>query len=136
MSSGDNPNDGRLEVQPPPVARGVIIVPLLVRWLNERGQGGSSAGVEPLLWQRYEFGLRKYGQPLMSGDGRRSASDAIEELLDALCYVVAAHIKDEDLERVRRLHALLGELLTHEAGVEVRHLADAQADMLGIRARV
>ena len=107
--------------QPRPVQRGVPVVPVLLRWLRERSTSLCAVdrdALASLLQQRYEMGLAKYGQPLMSDDGRDSARDAAEELLDALCYATAMHLKDPtsrenacDMNAIRTLHTILGELI-------------------------
>ena len=113
--------------QQPPRRRGEPVVPVLLRWLKERRAPDDAAvtsRVSVMLRERYAMGLAKYGQPLMSDDGRDSVVDAVQELLDALCYVAAVHMKrqaggdaggsdtgSDPLDGVRELHALLGELL-------------------------
>jgi hypothetical protein len=40
----------------------------------------------PLVRAREEFGTRKHGQPLLTGDGRNTAVEIINEALDNLAY--------------------------------------------------
>jgi len=49
------------------------------------------------LLKRKEFGTKKYGEPLMSNNGRNALLDAYEEVLDLVCYLRQA--LDEDLQR-------------------------------------
>lgn len=77
------------------------------------------------LQQRRQFGVEKYGQPLMPFNGRRSLQDFYEELMDATLYVKQHLIEIESfpslsIEEWATVVRLLGELRdsTEEAGYE------------------
>jgi hypothetical protein len=82
--------------QPPPVPKGDPVTPLLVDWLIHSFAGTLSAeqivDINEKLIERYHFGLQKYGQPLMTKDGRDEVVDAREEALDMLQYVYKAKL--------------------------------------------
>ena len=44
----------------------------------------------PMMEERRQLGIERYGQPLQRGDGRDHLSDAKQELLDAAVYLWAA----------------------------------------------
>lgn len=44
----------------------------------------------PLMRERHELGVERYGRPLRAQDGRDHAIDALQELLDALVYLEGA----------------------------------------------
>lgn len=60
--------------QQAPVPKGTDVQQALIRALRERR----------------EHGIRKYGQPLMTEDGRDTLRDAWEEALDLACYLTKA----------------------------------------------
>lgn len=93
--------------EPPPVDRGEPVTPPLVEWLRGRGLEDTARLVEA----RDAFGREKYGQPLMSHDGRDPIEDARQEFGDALQYVQRALMVGADLSPLREpLHALVGPL--------------------------
>lgn len=49
-----------------------------------------------LVRQRDAFGRAKYGQPLMTGDGRDHVNDAVAEQVDGAFYEVAALLEGRD----------------------------------------
>jgi len=59
-----------------------------------------------LLAERQEEGLRRYGQPLRTWNGRDARRDLREELLDAFQYALQADREHRDLLRVLRVLAL------------------------------
>jgi len=75
--------------------------------LDEATKHDVIAGVE----ERSAFGAEKYGQVLMSRDGRDSVNDAVQELIDALQYVQAARMKEQDLGIIKPYLALLTRLV-------------------------
>lgn len=78
---------------PKPVKEGYEIPPMVIQWLNEHGFHESVRLVEA----RDAFGRGKYGQCLMSQDGRDSVEDARQELGDALQYIYKAIFNGEDI---------------------------------------
>ncbi len=56
-----------------------------------------------LVKERDAFGRAKYGQPLMSNDGRNGIEDARQELGDLLQYVMKCKLAGQDLSDFMRL---------------------------------
>ena len=80
-------SDGRPEA--PPIARGEIVPDALCKRISEHPRL-SADGKERLIClvrERDAFGRAKYGQPLMSEDGRNGVVDARQELGDLVQYV-------------------------------------------------
>lgn len=50
------------------------------------------------LKARTELGLKKYGRPLTTFDGRKSLQDLYEELLDACQYIKKAIMEEEQMQ--------------------------------------
>ena len=80
--------------EPPPVERGVPVTPVLVGFLRDRG---APAEVVVAVLARDAFGREKYGQPLMSEDGRDPVEDCRQELADGLQYAMRARMVGADL---------------------------------------
>ena len=78
---------------PLPRNRGEPVTPALVSWLESSGH----SDVVPLIQARADFGLAKYGQPLMSGDGRDTLEDARQEAGDLLQYLFKARMTQTDV---------------------------------------
>lgn len=93
--------------EPPPVNRGVPVTPLLLAWLEQRAD---TAELRALVLQRDAFGRAKYGQPLMSDDGRDSLEDARQELGDLAQYIFKARMHGVDVSEVRRMLDVVAQL--------------------------
>lgn len=78
--------------EPPPKNRGVAVTPCLVAFLKSKGERATGE----LVKSRSRFGELKYGQPLMTLDGRNSVEDALQELGDLMQYIWKAHMNKED----------------------------------------
>ena len=52
--------------------------------------GDAHPDLVPLMEERRQLGIDRYGQPLQRGDGRDHLADAKQELLDAAVYLWAA----------------------------------------------
>lgn len=85
--------------EPAPVNSGVEVTRPLVAWLLEPNAEGRASFTRTarLVEARAAFGLEKYGQPLMTLDGRDPVEDALQELGDALQYVQKALMLGADL---------------------------------------
>lgn len=94
--------------EPKPKNRGVVIPDLLIEYL--RGYDNSQAAVK-LIQDRDAFGRSKYGQPLMSQDGRDSVEDAMQEIGDCMQYLYKAHVNGENVDRIREVIPFLLHLL-------------------------
>lgn len=88
-----------------PVPHGTVVTPLLIKWVESQPIDGVRVHqIVADILARDAYGRRKYGQPLMSEDGRDHVNDARQEILDALQYIQAARIQRLD---VRELLPLL-----------------------------
>ena len=56
---------------------------------------------------RSDFGLSKYGQRLLTFDGRDPVQDALEEFGDLLQYAWKARMEEKDLFRLKKLIPIL-----------------------------
>lgn len=104
--------------EPPPVPNGEAVTPALLAdlayWRDcasiELGyeEGNRYEELMELVSARDAFGREKYGQPLMSQDGRSGKEDALQELGDLLQYVKKLTMANELSEHGRKeLCALL-----------------------------
>jgi len=87
--------------EPPPLPKGVEVTPLLIKWLSRIPL--LNPEVISLVESRRLYGIQKYGQSLMSQDGRNGLEDARQEAGDLLQY-------------------LFKEFLTREASIDEREL--------------
>ena len=98
--------------EPAPENAGEPVTPALVTWIQAQGlDEGTKRSVIAGVEERSAFGAEKYGQVLMSRDGRDSVNDAAQELIDALQYIQAARMKGQNLDAVKPLVALLTQLV-------------------------
>lgn len=84
-------------VQPPPKANGVPVTDDLIAWINTQvdlSEADKRKAVE-IIEGRRRYGMEKYGQLLMSGDGRCTAADAVQEAGDLLQYAYKAKMNNE-----------------------------------------
>ena len=81
--------------EPPPKKSGIEVTPLLIEWMKEKEV--SNTAIE-LIKSRREYGLAKYGQGLMTEDGRNTSEDAIQELGDLLQYLYKAKLQGHKLD--------------------------------------
>ena len=98
--------------EPSPKNAGEPVTPALVAWIQAQGLDEQTkreviAGIE----ERSAFGAEKYGQVLMSLDGRDSVNDAVQELIDALQYLQAARMKGQGLDIIKPYVSLLTQLV-------------------------
>ena len=93
--------------------KGVAVPYELMNWIENHPRLSDDAkegGVE-LIRKRTEFGQKKYGTVLMTGDGRDNTKDSLEELGDLLQYLYKAKLNREDVYIVRVISDILWELL-------------------------
>jgi hypothetical protein len=81
--------------------------------LAELGRMGASDAVA-LINERVKYGMKKYGQPLMSDDGRDSVVDALQEAGDLLQYIWKAKMKKEDLSQLKYIIDIIAKILTSQ----------------------
>ncbi len=82
--------------QPPPVPRGEVVPPVFQEWARASGFPEAAE----LSASRAAFGEAKYGQPLMTQDGRDSVEDALDEIGDLYHYLEKAIMNGEDVSRL------------------------------------
>ena len=100
--------------EPPPLNHGKSVTSALLEWMETR-PSRSYDGIDwesgkKLIKERREFGLQKYGQELMTKDGRNTIEDARQELGDLLQYLFKAKMCGEDITPVTKLLPILNEL--------------------------
>jgi len=99
--------------EPSPKPKGSPVTPALLIWLSQNVKDQAALeSASDLVTQRDIFGRNKYGQPLMSGDGRDGLEDLKQEIGDALqyafkCRINGREIKDEILPLVLVLKQLV-----------------------------
>lgn len=55
------------------------------------------------LKERAEFGIKKYGTPLMTHNGRRALVDALQEAYDLVMYLKQAILEEDEGVSVKRV---------------------------------
>lgn len=75
--------------EPPPQPKGVVVPDALIEFLKTHHFGDDLIN---LIKQRDAFGRAKYGQPLMSEDGRNGVEDARQETGDLLQYAFKVYL--------------------------------------------
>lgn len=93
--------------QPPPVRCGSAVPPVFQEWARANGY----ADAVELSVSRAAFGEAKYGQPLMTEDGRDSIEDAKDEIGDFFHYLQKAIVNGEDVNGLAPLMKAASALL-------------------------
>lgn len=98
--------------EPPPKPSGIIVPDSLIGYLKQKYSHESVPLVE-LIKQRDAFGRAKYGQPLMSQDGRNGVEDARQEAGDLLQYAYKVYLTGdkEGLESLKELTKQVAEIV-------------------------
>lgn len=104
----DNLHGHAAEQLPAPLSGGREVTPVLLAWIAENV---TDVGIRDALLfgiaERDTFGRQKYGQPLLTGDGRRTAVEVWQELLDALQYTTKAEMEGERVDSTLMCTTLL-----------------------------
>ena len=105
-----------LQVSPPaPLPIGVPIYPIVLQYLDKINLDKHTKDItRKLLQDRYQFGMSKYGQPLMSEDRRNDVEDCLQELGDAIQYVVKAKHNKKDLTLIKLVLTALQQITNSE----------------------
>lgn len=94
--------------EPMPKCEGVEVTPHLLTWIESQAiSPDKKQEIVRDILARHEYGLRKYGQPLMSEDGRDHINDARQEALDFLQYSQAAKLQGVSLAPLLPLMRLI-----------------------------
>jgi len=102
-----------LKLQAKPQNKGKQVYEVTLDYLDELKNQTFVKETKELLYQRYKFGISKYGQPLMSEDGREEVQDCVEELADAIQYLSKAKYNKRDLTIIKELNNVLTRLLNN-----------------------
>jgi hypothetical protein len=96
--------------EPPPKPSGLVVPDALIKYLK---QDKNNEDLCNLVKQRDAFGRAKYGQPLMSKDGRNGVEDARQEAGDLLQYAYKVYLANdrEGLESLKRLTKQVAEVV-------------------------
>lgn len=117
--------------EPPPKAQGTDVARLLVGLLESSGKPQNWID---LVNARRAYGMKEYGQPLMSHDGRDTYKDLSDEVSDALVYTTKELVRGEMTPEQRsELAAMMrynADLL--EYGGAARAMLTAVADLAKI----
>ncbi len=98
--------------EPAPKPEGVIVTGELVSWIEKQDVTDTERDrAIKLIKERDEYGFKKYGQHLMTKDGRNSIEDALQELGDLMHYLYKARLNGEDISEIRVLFPLLALLV-------------------------
>jgi len=84
--------------EPAPVNRGQVVADSLLDMLHGCQQPFAGKAAE-LVRQRDAYGRSKYGQPLMTDDGRNTLEDLRQELGDALMYAHKARMTGAHIDK-------------------------------------
>lgn len=97
--------------EPPPQPKGVVVPDALIAYLQLTFV--TSQELCDLIRQRDAFGRAKYGQPLMSQDGRNGVEDARQEAGDLLQYAFKVHLAGdkEGIKQLRELTQAVAEIV-------------------------
>jgi hypothetical protein len=98
---------GASKPEPPPLNKGIPVTTELLEWLHKGGHEGSMN----LIIERDTYGINKYGQRLMTQDGRNSIEDARQELGDAMQYIYKAKLNKENTSCLEEYYYVLGKIL-------------------------
>lgn len=91
--------------EPPPQPHGIVIPDALLTHI-ELQKPHHWQELLQLVQERDAFGRKKYGQPLMSQDGRNGYEDARQELGDLLQYTYKMYVTHDE-EGLKKIHDLL-----------------------------
>ncbi len=98
-----------LNPQPPPQKWGSKVGKELINyvWQVPKLRHSQCLTLQAQIEARTEFGKLKYGQPLMTRDGRDEVIDAEQELVDLIQYAYKARLNNRRKEAANRLGAAM-----------------------------
>lgn len=107
-------------MQPNPVKRGVVVPETLINVIrsNVTLSDVYKTYLIELIRERDQLGRSKYGQSLMSEDGRSGVQDALEELGDLLQYAMKCKLNGSEdivhlLRMIRASMEVMNDILDH-----------------------
>lgn len=89
--------------EPPPKPCGIVVPDTLIAYMKDCSDWKDLCN---LVEQRDAFGRKKYGQPLMSEDGRNGVEDARQEAGDLLQYAFKVYLAN-DKQGLKELSILI-----------------------------
>lgn len=89
--------------EPPPKPSGIIVPDALLEYMEGINEWED---LSKLVRERDAFGRKKYGQPLMSQDGRNGVEDARQEAGDLLQYAFKVYLSG-DMKGLDELRLLI-----------------------------
>lgn len=95
--------------EPAPVPQGVVVYNEACKWIDATYPDKTPEVLAflELLQKRHNFGQKKYGQPLMTDDGRDDLEDAAQEMGDLFMYVTKALLNSRDVSGLAEHVAIL-----------------------------
>jgi hypothetical protein len=103
--------------QSAPKSGGVEVYSLLDKYLKGTA-GENNEYLKKKLKERYDFGKSKYGQGLMTGDGRNSSRDLEEELLDAIYYLAKCLHNKEKIDNSKMMLQTIRDMIRRQEKIE------------------
>lgn len=124
MASSDLKNECvYIQGAPQKIEGQVPIYPLLENTFETMAPQAIPKSFREFINERYEFGLKKYGTPLMSPNGRDMIKDAKDELGDAAQYIAGCIHEGKDTSELLQWTKALVRLLETE-----KHVAKGAKD--------
>ena len=93
---------------PPPQKKGENVSESLLKALSKLDNAGL---VSKLIEKRVEYGLKKYGQYLLTDDHRDTVVDAMQEAGDLLQYIWKAKMQKLDLTDIKYVVSVINKVL-------------------------
>lgn len=119
----ENPEDVLMSVpEPPPINEGENVPEHLIEWLR-KNMGTEAEDCIHGIHERDNFGFQKYGQHLMTGDGRNDIEDLRQEILDALQYAMKAKMNKKSLKPIMPYLRALNTLVKESCNAETNPLS-------------
>lgn len=106
-------DDQKFSQQPAPKKGGVEVYSLFDKYLKHT-TGETNEYLRKKLSDRYEFGKKKYGQALMTEDGRDSVRDAEEEALDLIYYLVSCVHTGKNIDNLKIMVHTINDIILNK----------------------
>lgn len=106
--------------QPVPKKGGVEVYGILQKYLKGTA-GESDEYLQQKLKERYDFGKKKYGQALMTDDGRDSVRDLEEELLDTVYYLASNLHTKKNIDKAKMMIKAINGMIEKSSSDVVDH---------------
>lgn len=121
--------------EPKPINKGIQIYPIAINNVKKFSKNNKELTTTlSLLEKRYNFGISKYGQPLMSEDGRDDVEDCLQEIGDAIQYLSKAIYNKKDITPIREsIEVLYRMAINKEEKKEFHPLHNTQFNQEWIR---